>query len=357
MKILYVAGESANWVINLCNKMCEQGHEVICVVQQLDEYDKDNPIKEHENLTRINVDYDTMFNPSKMLSIINDADLNIGVSVDVIFGSHAPVTPVLHSLSKFYNIPWGVMLLDIPTDLIEKETLRKEQWTYWFKFMKHAKEVVFNTFVARDEYEKFMKIKYSNDNVITYATTVPEKYKLSGIDIKGDYIVSACRLTPVKNISMITQALALVDRPIKQLVIGRDRGDLHRIQKTAKDNNILVYYLEMATEQQKHEYIKNSLCLVYPQQTEYIGGLSPWEGMMIGKPVICTDYKVLKDLFKDNVEYFDRNSVQALADKITEIYDNKYDEKKLIKSSSYAYKDATFETMAKKLISVFKKMV
>ena len=355
MNILYIAGESCNWVINLCNEMCLQGHNVTCVVQQLDEYDKDNPAVEHPNLTRINVDYGTMFDPAKMRIVLESKDA-LHKDYDILFGSHTPVTPVMQYLSVLLNIPWGVMLLDIPTDLICIEENRRNQWKYWFAVMKTAKQLVFNTFVARDEYNNFMDVKYDDENVITYATKIPEEYKLSGIDIKGDYIVSACRLTPVKNISMITKALALVDRPIKQIVVGRDRGDLANINRIAIENNIHVIYKDMVSEKDKYELIKNSLCLAYPQQTEYIGGLSPWEGMMIGKPTICTDYKVLKDLFKEHIDYFDRSSIQALADKITEIYDNVYDKNKLAAASSYAYEDAVFETMAKKLINVFERM-
>ena len=354
MNILYIAGESANWVINLCNEMCNKGHDVTCVVQQLDEYDKDNPAVEHPNLKRINVNYDIMFNPEKMFETLEEQKKLYGY--DIIFGSHAPVTPVLSHLSKILEIPWGVMLLDIPTDLIMREELRQKQWTYWFSIMKNANEVVFNTLVARDEFDRFMKKYYPDENVVTYATKIPDEYKLSGLDIKGDYVVSACRLTPVKNVSMITKALALVDRPIKQMVVGRDRGDLATIQKVAEENNIQVIYKDMVSEKEKYELIKNSLCLAYPQYTEYIGGLSPWEGMMIGKPTICSDFNVLKDLFKDKIDYFNRNSAQELADKITEIYDKEYDEERLKKASEYAYEDACFETMAKKLINVFERM-
>ena len=53
MNILYLGAESANWVINLCNKFCEQGHTVTCVIQTVDEYDGENPIPLHEDI----VDY------------------------------------------------------------------------------------------------------------------------------------------------------------------------------------------------------------------------------------------------------------------------------------------------------------
>lgn len=356
MNILYLGAESANWIINLCNKICEQGHKVTCVVQQLDEYDKDNPMESHKNLSRINIDYNTMFNPEKIIKTLKDKN-KLDDKYDVIFGSHAPVSPITRHLSeKLNNIPWGVMLLDIPTDLIRTQKARGELWNIWFSVMFTADTIVFNTFVARDEYEKYTGVRYGNENVVTYATHIPDEYKLSGSGIKGDYVVSACRLTPIKNISMITRALAMTDRPIKQVVIGRDKGDLMVINKIAKEHKVEVIYKGMVSEKEKYELIRDSLCLIYPQTTKYIGGLSPWEGMMIGKPTIVTECRVLRELFGDDIEYVDTTIPAPLYRAINKIYDNKYNEDKINKASEYANKEASFKTMATKLLSAFERM-
>jgi hypothetical protein len=359
MKILYIAGESANWVISLCNEMCELGNEVTCVVQQLDEYDKDNPVKEHIKLQRVNVDYDTMFNPIKMELELKKKNL-IGESVryDIIYGSHTPVSPVVNYLGNKYKTPWGLMLLDIPTNLIIEQRQRALQWAQWFDYMKYANSITFNTFVARDEYYNFTKQKFPDENVITYAVNVPEKYNKSGLNIKGDYVVSAFRLTKDKNASMITKALSYLDKPVKQVVIGRDNGDLATIMSIAKENGVEVIYKSMVPEEEKYELIKNSCCLIYPQLSEYIGGLSPWEGMVIGKLTIVSDYKVLKDLFKDNVMYFDHTSIESLAEKIALASNIRLDkiQKSLLKANSYAREEASFKNMATKLLKVFERM-
>ena len=70
MNILYVAAESSNWVIALCNEICKLGHKVTCVVQDSDEYDKENRLEEHPNLTRKSVSMNHFFNPTLMKSAL-----------------------------------------------------------------------------------------------------------------------------------------------------------------------------------------------------------------------------------------------------------------------------------------------
>lgn len=353
MRILYIAGEAANWVVNLCNEFCRKGHEVVCVVQQLDEYDSENPVPEHENLTRVNVDHDVMFSPYDLKKELSERGL-FNSSYDLLFGAHAPNAPALSEFSEELGVPWGVMVLDILTDLFTVQPYRRIQWSYWLSKMSTAKQVVFNTFIARDEYERFTGVFYPDTNVVTYATNVPKKHHMSGSLIRGDYVVSACRLTNVKNVSMITKALASLGAPIKQVVIGRDRGDLNNILTIAREGNIEVTHKSLVSEEEKLSLIKNSLCLVYPQRTPYLAGLSPWESMMIGKPTICPDYKVSRDLYKDYVDYFNPNSVNSLALKIYNIFDNEYDLKRLEEASEYASVEASFDTMSDGLLRIMK---
>lgn len=354
MNILYIGEETRNWVIMLVNKLSLLGHTITAVVKKYDEYDDYNKVLPLKGVTIIEFDDDDYF---KFKPIIDKVGHNKLKEFDIVYGSHIIATLPVSRIAKDYNIPYGIQVLDVPLDLIREDEERMNNWKIFTHLLQDVKEMTFITHKARDDWYILTKQYYPDENVITYATYIPEEFKNSGMSIKGDYIISACRLTPVKNISMITKALTLMDKPIKQIVIGRDRGDKQVILQIAKDYDIDVEFKDKITEQEKCELIRDSLCLVYPQQTEYIGGLAPWEGMMIGKPIICTDYKILKDLFKNNIEYFDKTSIRALTDKITEIYDNDYNLNKLTKASTYAYQDATFETMASKLNKVLEKMI
>ena len=297
------------------------------------------------------MDYNIMFNPRAL-----EAELikrNLMCKYDIIYGSHAPVSPVIYYLGNKYVTPWGIMLLDIPLDLMRKEPDRMRNWIYWFDMMKDSKYLIFNTKIARDEHFKLTNNYFGDDHVIMYATHIPKEHHLSGLGIEGDYVVSAFRLTTAKNASIITKALATMEKPLKQVVIGRDRGDLANIMKIAKEYNIEVIYKAVVTEEEKFELIKNSFCLVYPQLSEYIGGLSPWEGMFIGKPTLVSDYKVLRDMFSEHAIYFDPTSPESLAS----AFNNAYDKSGLVRANEYANKEATFKNMAERMIKIFDKMV
>ena len=359
MKLLYLAAESANWVISLCNEFCKQGHEVTCVVQDSDEYDKENPVEEHENLTRVNVSMEHFFNSQKMKSaLVKELTMK---NFDLVFGSHAPVSKAVEEIAQMKQIPWGVMLLDIPRDLMEQDRNRMLQWTVWFDTLKYANQLIFNTKVARDVYYDYTKQYLPDENVITYGTAFKPDYFKAGKDIKGDYVISMCRLTNVKAVSNITHALSSLDIPLKQVVVGRDRGDLKYIKYIGENFNVPVIHYENVSEEEKYELIKNSAVVIYPQESEYIGGLNPWEGMYVGKPVICRDYKVLKDLYGEHagVQYVKPHNHKALANKILEIYyTRKYDVPFNVEQmAERAKNEASFEVMAERMIKVFNKMV
>lgn len=355
MNILYFGAESANWVINLCNRFCEQGHTVTCVIQTVDEYDGENPIPLHENLTRIDVGFKEFFNPTLMKSKLMMTMANS--KFDIAFGSHAPISPVVADIAKTYRLPWGIMLLDIPTDLMRENRNRMRQWLYWFEVLKYADVMIFNTYVARDEYEKFTGQYFSDEYVIPYAINMPKEYDNTGIDIKGDYVVSICRLSEIKNCLEIPVALSRLEKKPKYVAVGRDNGQLEKIRRWCKQSNIEFKHYEMVSEEEKFKLIKNSALLVYPQRSEYIGGLSPFEGMYCGKPVITRDYKVLKDLYHVNVTYY--NNVDDLAKEINYVMNREKIRLKpeLEAANAYSKSFASFSNMGHKILNVIKKVV
>lgn len=349
MNILYLGAESANWVVSLCNEMCKQGHKVTCVVQQVDEYDKDAKIEMHPNLTRINVSFNDFFNPtimkSKLITTITQSKF------DIIFGSHAPVSPVVYDLARTYNLPWGIMLLDIPTDLMIQDRNRMIQWLYWFDIMKYANVMIFNTKIARDEYNKYTHQFFNDKHVIPYATNMPHSFRMSGADIKGDYVVSVCRIHPNKNCKEIAHALSFLEKPLGYIAIGRDNGEVALIKEICEKNNIDFKHFPNVTEEQKYEIIKNSSMMIYPQATKYIGGLSPFEAMFCGKPVLVRNYNVLRDLYQDHAIYYS-NGPKNLAEKIAYVHNMKRNKNDLEVSCKHALVTADFTGMANKMLSV-----
>jgi len=357
MNIMYIAGESSDFVLNLCNEFCNQGHKVTCVVQNEDSYDKENPIIPHKDIIRIDVSYKQLFTGEGILDKIQEVVFKN--KFDVVFGSHAPTAPFVQHIGTKYKIPWGIMLLDIPSDLIDAYRPRMKQWLKWFDVMKHADAVIFNTEIARDEYERFTGQHFSSAYVIPYAINMPEEFNLSGVDKQGNYVISVCRLTDIKNCKIIPEALKYLDMPKKYVCVGRisDPEEFEIIKQRCEEYGVEFEHHIDVTEQQKFELIRDSLALIYPQMTEYIGGLSPFEGMYCGKPIIVPDFKVLKDLYLDYPFYYDGTALD-LAKKIAFVHCSTIDKQntRLCASNQYTKKIASFNYMAKKMLEIFERM-
>ncbi len=355
MKILYAAYESANWAIRLCNEMAKRGHEVTCLVQSSDDYEAGLEAQAHENLKVIRIPPSAVLDGNifmrDVFPIFKDTKF------DVAFGSHAPSAMMMRHLANVLDIPWGVMLLDIPSDLMAIDPRRMTQWLIWFEVLDSANTMVFNTYIARDEYARYTNKKFPDENVVVYGTNYIPEYKNAGIDIEGDYVLSICRLVDNKNCIIIPEALALLKGPKKYIAVGRDGGELAIIKRKCEQYGIEFTHYANVTEQEKYELIKNCAALVYPQKTEYIGGLSPFEGLYVGKPVIVPELKVLTDLYGPYPHYFENMNAADLARQLSfainmdkEIVNLRY------MGSDHAEKFADYEQMAEGLLKIMERM-
>ena len=354
---MYCGAESANFVIHTCNALCEQGHEVTAVVQSLDEYDKENPIPLHKNLKRINIEYGKYFKPKYVFNrLLMDMQTN---KYDFLFGSHTPVSPVLETLSRTYKLPWGIMILDVPTHTMKTQRNRMKLWAKWFDTLKFADLIVFNNTIARNEYYNYTRHWFPDENIIHYGADMPKEYKESGLDIDGDYVLSICRLHPFKNCRLIPLALSLLKTKLKYVAVGRDTGELNLIKAICEKNNIPFEHKGVVTEKEKWELIKNCKMYIYPQNNKYIAGQATLEAMWAGKPVLAGNYDILKELYNDYPFYFDANSVTSLVEQITLIngIESKCtrDNRKL--GVTHAYEKANFNQMGKKLSKVIENTI
>ena len=357
MKILYLGSESANFVTHTCNALCRQGHEVTMVVQELDEYDKENPVPLHENLKRINIEYGNYFKPKYVFhKLLADMQTN---KYDLIFGSHVPVSPVIEELARTYKLPWGIMILDIPTHTMKTQRNRMRTWLYWFDVIKFADILIFNNTIARDEYYKYTNQWFPDKNVIHYGTNMPEEYKGVGLDIEGDYVLSICRLHPWKNCKLIAQALSQLNTKLKYIAVGRDVGELNLIKKLCKDYNVPFEHKGVVSEKEKWELIKNCKMFIYPQRTNYIAGQATLEAMWVGKPVLTGNYGILKELYGDYPIYFDATSPSNLASKIALVNSLKpeFTREKRESGINHAYETANYDKMGEQMTKIFKDMI
>jgi len=248
------------------------------------------------------------------------------------------------------------MLLDIPTHLIKIQEFRRTNWEIVAPLIISANEVITNTQVCRDELFSRIGRTIPDENVIPYATNLLLEYKNSGIDIDGDYALSISRMTPEKNCIIIPAALAKTNIK-KYIAIGGDGGQLGKIRTSCEKNGIEFIHKHGISDKEKFEVIKNSKFFIYPQNTNYIGGLAPFESMFVGKPTLVSDTATHKSLYSEFITYFENDSVDSLAKAINDTIDSPPSKEVREEASTHAHETATFEKMASSLIKVFKKMV
>lgn len=355
MNILYVGGESANWVIRLCNEMAIQGHTVSCVVQKDDTYLDD--LKTVDNLHVISVTPKIMSDSSSFSKHVFPELLD---KYDVVCGSHVSTINLSRGLSEHFHCPWISMILDIPSDLMETDKHRMNNWYNYFWVLQTANAVIVNTEIAQQEFYRYTNRRIPDEHVITYGTALRPEFKLTG-NLSKPEILSICRLTEAKNCKLIPEALKYLNAPLKYTAIGRDGGQLQEIQKLCKEYGIDFEHIENISEHDKYRRIQDCAMLIYPQKTPYIGGLSPFESIYVGKKTLVPNLPVMEHLYGDSIfAYFENDDALDLASKISLAWnfkDNIETQKWRKMSADYAEQEASFTNMSSKILKIVEEIV
>jgi glycosyltransferase involved in cell wall biosynthesis len=350
MKILYIGTETFDWVIDICNAIGEQGHEVIGIIQN--KYGYNTEIKHQgDNVRFLQVSPELTINPESFFKLIQK--VYDSKKPDFVFCSHYPNAPMVAELKLRTGCVAGAMILDVPSDLIKKDEKRQKIWQVLKNCLNSLDLVIVNTEIAREELSNILEQEIPKENMILYGIGLPAKYENSGINKKGDYVVSVCRINRIKNCVLIPQALSYLDLKLKYVAVGVDENEEVSILKDLCERyGIEFEHKSQISDDEKFELIKNSSMLIYPQNSEYIGGLSPFEAMWCGKPAIAPDLPIYNSLYLDNAYYFDNNNARDLANKIGLVHTYKRGAFKaeLLDAHDYVKNNLSYATMAKKLI-------
>jgi len=350
MNILYIGGESADFVIHLCNKLSELDNHITCIIQNTDCYER----------TKINIKVAAL-PPRDIYTFPKDLsylDKFIGdKKIDYVCGSHIPVIPYVASVATYLKVPFGMLILDIPTHLIINDKRRQADWGIWLNLLELAKDILFINKINRDEYERLTRHKIPDKNIITYAINQIPKYYKAGLNKNGKNIVTCHRLSPTKNAIFVTEALKHLPFIIDYTAIGRDFGELENIKNNCKKYGIPFKHYKNITDSEKYDIISNSLALIYAEDSKYYGsGLSPWEAMYVGIPAIVPRLESKTCDYGEHAFYYEAGNPKSLADVIINIQNMDKDilNKKLKLSAEYCKKKANFKTMAKNLNNIIK---
>lgn len=232
------------------------------------------------------------------------------------------------------------------------------KFLFWSAHKKSKKIIVPTDFVAKDlaAYQPFTK----NKIVRTYESSEPPiKAIAEPIDgINKPFIFHIGAPLPHKNIERLIKAFDILKASYSELLLvlpGKMlpvfRQDLESwISKSPHKDSIIVPGF-VSDEQLKWLY-QNAECYVLPSLSEGFG-LPGLEAMAHGCPVVSSNATCLPEVYKDAAVYFDPQSPEDMADKISSVMSNKQLANELVTKGQAVLKQYSWRTMADETLKVY----
>lgn len=341
---LSVAGQE----LKLSVEFAKLGHKVHILCNDLNKLFDVGSIEEHENLIVYNEPY----------SQYRYKELYIEDKIDVCFGMDQSVAPFVAEYKLYTNVPSYCMFLDFPIHVIDSvDTLTynfdyAQRYYYWISCALQLDGVIFNNAVAVEEFRR----RYKRDaHLVWYAISNDDALdKLSVTQPSKDFFVGCNRLILYKGTDYTIKALKKLPYRYKHIFVSGDENHLNMLKSLCEEiDNEIIFYNKLG-ENEKMQMIYNARLLVYPQVTDWIGGLSIIEGWSVKTPGVCFDFPVLREIYGDAVLYAKQRSVVELRDQIRALYEDEELNKEMSQRGYDRFKKYfTRKTMAENLLKVF----
>lgn len=173
----------------------------------------------------------------------------------------------------------------------------------------------------------------------------------------NSFIMYLGRPTPHKNLPRLIEAFQVVQKthPFLRLVLCGKKDVLYeRIEQDVKNRGIKnVLFTGFISEGQLRWLYENCQAYVFPSLSEGFG-LPALEAMRHGAPVVSTNATCSPEIYQGAAYYFDPRDVPEMAQKITDVLDNKKLRKELITAGTMHAKSFSWQRMAKQTLEVYK---
>lgn len=333
----------------ICHAMAELGHKVFLIFNPNNTLFDVGKLPEHENLVLIPIQgygYD-----NRMLKALYEKEMGF----DAVLGMDQSVSPLVALFkSEYPDVYSACMFLDYPVHVVDDRASSSynfeysQRFYYWLNATLDIDKTIFNNQVAVEKYYK----RYKREAALVWYC-IQEDDALSYVDAnKEDYVVACNRLIGYKGTDYLIDALYRTDLSYQHIAIS---GDL-RSRFIARCNSLLLNRYELhdrCAEEEKMQIIANAKIFVYPQITEWIGGLGIIEAWSVNTPGVCFDYPVLREIYGDAVLYAKPRSAYDLRKKILSYYEDDALYKEMQEKGYKRFKQYfTKKTMAENLIKV-----
>lgn len=285
---------------------------------------------------------------------LNEQQFSIPNKIDACFGMDQSVADDVLKFKKLRPEVYSVcMFLDYPAHVVDDRSSLSynfeysQRYYYWMDAANQLDDIVFNNSVAVDYYKK----KFNKEAKLLWYSISTENV-VKPTHIKEDYIVSCNRLIHYKGTDLLIDALSRLNYKYKHIGVSGNLKEvfLKRCNHLFKEK---FEFFERCDENKKIELMSKAVMLVYPQITDWIGGLSILEAYSVKTPTICFDYPVLRELYEDCTIYAKQKSVIDLRKKICDLYEDEAMQKEFADKGHERYKKYfTKKVMAKNLMDL-----
>lgn len=312
-------------------EMAKLGHKVTLLCNENYRIFELGDLLTHPNLTILNMPF----------SGYRYDNLVLDEKPDICVGMDQSVCPFVSEYKSYEKIPGYCMFLDFPVHVINGQDLMNynyqyaQRYYYWLQCSLELDGVFFNNGVAQEEYYK----RYKKTSSLVFYAVMSDGYldRFSEETPTKDYVFGCHRLIPYKGTDLLVKALKRLDYKYKQAFVSGDKNHLFILESLIKELSQPAEFFNKLSEPEKMFMFYNARLVVYPQITEWIGGMSIIEGWSVKTPGVCFDYPVLRELYQDCVVYAKPNSILDLREKIDMLYKDEAMQKEMAEKGYERY--------------------
>ena len=251
--------------------------------------------------------------------IIIEPFLRDGEDIDFLIGYHRDDTIRVSELGKKYGKPSGTFVFETPQWmhsqlkdrwLKEYKGKFKKSWILTKEALKKIDIIFPISNLTREENQKWINRKIEAPIYPGLDKDVVDKVHVK----KENQIIYVGRLSAYKNVDLLLEVVSKLDNPPKLVICG-DGEERTNLINLAKKLNINCEFKHDIPGRSKWEEIKRSLFMIFPTSFEGFG-MPPMEALYCGIPCVCSDIPILREIYKDKVEYFKESSSNDLRNKI-----------------------------------------
>lgn len=337
----------------LCVEFAKKGHSVTLICSEKARLFDVGEVPSHPNLRIL----DIPFSEYRHEVFLDMCGWPPEHKLDVVLGMDQSVSPFVADFkAKHPTIRSYIMFLDLPMHVIGgQDTLNydvgySQRFYYWLQCSLELDGTIFNNGVAIEQYKKM----YNRDaHLVFYAISNDDYLDKPIVPPTKDYVFGCNRLIKYKGTEYTFFALRRTKYKYKHVFVSGEEREIENIKALSRELSQKITLYERISEDVKMDLTYHAKVVVYPQITEWIGGLSIIEGWSVKTPGICFDYPVLRELYGDCVLYAKPRSAVDLREKIKTLYEDADLNKEMAENGYKRFKKMfTRERMAEKLLGV-----